>query len=166
MTMAIKQPCFVVMSGSHFIVQTSKLLQIDVRAVTLSQGHGKFIQYISPDPYILCTKYLRFSWNGFDVGGKQKLLWGGGRSRRGENKPKAYSHPRPEWLNNWTWCIFSWGSNDVSCDKFRGANQINIFLQNCVFFIVFFPQQQIYENLKLSFGEEELMANVREEWIG
>ena len=48
------------MSGSHFIVQTSKFMLIDTTAVTLSQGHGKVIQYISPDPYILCAKYLRF----------------------------------------------------------------------------------------------------------
>ena len=48
------------MSGSHFIAQTSKFLLIDATAVTLGQGHGKVIQYISPDPYILCAKYLRF----------------------------------------------------------------------------------------------------------
>ena len=48
------------MSGSHFIAQTSKLLLINAIAVTLGQGHGKVIQYISPDPYILCAKYQRF----------------------------------------------------------------------------------------------------------
>ena len=48
------------MSGSHFIAQTSKFLLIDATAVTLGQGHGKVIQYISPDPYIVCAKYLRF----------------------------------------------------------------------------------------------------------
>ena len=47
------------MSGSHFIAQTSKFLLIDATAVTLGQGHGKVIQYISPDPYILCAKYPR-----------------------------------------------------------------------------------------------------------
>ena len=57
-------------SGSHFIAQTSKFLLIDATAVTLGQGHGKVIQYIFPDPYILCAKYLRFSSNGFDVRGK------------------------------------------------------------------------------------------------
>ena len=51
------------MSGSYFIVQTSKFLLIDTTAVTLGQGHGKVIQYISPDPNILCAKYLRFSLN-------------------------------------------------------------------------------------------------------
>ena len=51
------------MSGSHFIVQTSKFMLIDATAATLGQGHGKVIQYISPDPYNLCAKYLRFSWN-------------------------------------------------------------------------------------------------------
>ena len=35
------------MSSSHFIVQTSKFLLIDATAVTLGQGHGKVIQYIS-----------------------------------------------------------------------------------------------------------------------
>ena len=39
-------------SGSPFIVQTRIFLLIDATAVTLGQGHGKVIQYISPDPYI------------------------------------------------------------------------------------------------------------------
>ena len=36
--------------------------------MTLGQGHGKVIQYIFPDLYILCLKYLRFGSNG--------LMWG------------------------------------------------------------------------------------------
>ena len=51
------------MSGSHFIGQTSKFLLIDATAVTLGLGHWKVIQYILPDLYILCPKYLRFSSN-------------------------------------------------------------------------------------------------------
>ena len=43
---------------------------MDATAVTLGQGHGKVIKYISPDPYILCAKYQKFSSNGFDVRGK------------------------------------------------------------------------------------------------
>ena len=43
------------MSGPHFIAQTNKFLLIDATAVTLGQGHGQVIQYISPDPYILCA---------------------------------------------------------------------------------------------------------------
>ena len=69
------------MSGSHFIVQTSKFLLIDATAVTLGQGHGKVIQYISPDPYILCAKYQKLCSNGFDVKGKS--FYGGGRGRGG-----------------------------------------------------------------------------------
>ena len=69
------------MSGSYFIAQTSKFLPIDATAVTLGQGHGKVIQYIFPDPCILCAKYLRFSWNGFDVRGKG--FCSGGRRRGG-----------------------------------------------------------------------------------
>ena len=65
------------MSGSYFIAQTSKFLLIDATAVTLDQGHRKVIQYILPDSYILCAKYLWFSSNGFDVRGKS--CWGGGR---------------------------------------------------------------------------------------
>ena len=65
-------------------MQTSKVLLIDVTAVTLGQGHGKVIQYISPDLYILCPKYLRFSSNGFDVRDKSRC---GGRGRRGGNEP-------------------------------------------------------------------------------
>ena len=62
--------CSDLMSGSHFIAQTSKFLLIDATAVTLGQGHRKVIQYISPDSYILSAKYLWFSSNGFDVRGK------------------------------------------------------------------------------------------------
>ena len=51
------------MSSSHLIPQTSKFLLIDATAVTLGQGHGKVIQYITPDSYILCAKYLWFSSN-------------------------------------------------------------------------------------------------------
>ena len=73
--------CSDLMSGSHFTALTSKFLLIFATAVTLGQGHGKVIQYISPDPYILCAKYLRFSSNGFDVRGKS--CCGGGRSSGG-----------------------------------------------------------------------------------
>ena len=72
------------MSGSHFIVQTSKFMLIDATAVTLGQGYGKVIQYISPDPYNLCAKYLRFSWNGLDVRGKSCSGGGHGGGLRWE----------------------------------------------------------------------------------
>ena len=75
------------MSGSHFIAQTSKFLLINATAVTLGQGHGNVIQYISPDPYILCAKYQRFSWNGFDVRGKS--FCGGEGGGRGGNELKT-----------------------------------------------------------------------------
>ena len=61
------------MSGSQFIVQTSKFLLINATDVTLGQGHGKVIQYIFPDLYFLCPKYVRVSWNTFRHE-KQKLL--------------------------------------------------------------------------------------------
>ena len=70
MTRAIMLLQFVVMSGSPFKVQASKFLLLNATAVTLCQGHGKVIPYISPDLYILCPKWLRFSSNGFDVRGK------------------------------------------------------------------------------------------------
>ena len=66
------------MSGSHFIAQTSKFLLIDATAVTLGQGHRKVIQYISPDSYILCAKYLRFSSKGFDMRDKSCCVGGRG----------------------------------------------------------------------------------------
>ena len=72
------------MSGSHYIVQTSKFLLIDATTVTLGQGHRKVIQYIFPDSYILCAKYLRFSWKGFDV--RDKSCCGGGRGGGNELK--------------------------------------------------------------------------------
>ena len=85
------------MSGSHFIAQTSIFMLINATAVTLGQGHGKVIQYISPDPYNLCAKYLRFSWNGLDARGKSCSCGRG--SGGGGNELKTYSHPRPGWLN-------------------------------------------------------------------
>ena len=81
------------MSGSHFIVQTSKFLLINATAVTLGQGHGKVIQHISLDTYILWVTYLRFSSNGFDVRGKSCCGGGGGGGGRGGGL-KTYSHPR------------------------------------------------------------------------
>ena len=70
----------------HFIMQTSKFLLINATAVTLGGGHRKVIRYISPDPYILCAKYLWFSFHGFDVRGKS--CCDGGRGR-GRNKLKT-----------------------------------------------------------------------------
>ena len=88
------------MSGSHFILQTSKFLLIDAAAVTLGLGHRKIIQSISPDSYILCAKYLWFSSNSFDVRGKCFCSSGRGGSRRSRNKLKTWSHPRLGWLND------------------------------------------------------------------
>ena len=70
-------------SGSHLIAQTSNFLVIDATAVTLGQGHGKVIPYISPDPYVLCAKYVRFTWKGFDVRGKSCCDGGRGGGGRG-----------------------------------------------------------------------------------
>ena len=69
------------MSGSHFIMQTRKFLLIDATAVTLGQGDGN-VEYISPDPYIVCAKYLRFSSNGFGMRGKSCCGGGGGGGGR------------------------------------------------------------------------------------
>ena len=82
------------MNGSHFIAQTSKFLLIAATAVTLGEGHGKVIQYISQDPYILCAKYVRFSSNSFDVRGKSCCGGGrgggrGGSGGRGGNELKT-----------------------------------------------------------------------------
>ena len=38
---------------------------INATAVTMGQGQRKVIQYISPDLYILCPKYVKFRINGF-----------------------------------------------------------------------------------------------------
>ena len=76
------------MNGSHFIGQTSNILRIDATAVTLCQGHGKVVQNISRNPYILCPNYLRFSSNCFDVRAKSRR--GGGRGgRRGGKELKT-----------------------------------------------------------------------------
>ena len=76
------------MSGSNFIAQTNKLLLID--ATALRQGHGMVIQYISPDPYILCSKHQRFSSYCFDVRGKSFCIGRRGRGGRGGNELKTY----------------------------------------------------------------------------
>ena len=83
------------MNGSYFIVETSKFLLIDATAVTLGQGHGKVIQYISPDPYILCAKYLRFSSNTFDVRGKSCC---GSEHGRGGNELKSPQTGVTKWV--------------------------------------------------------------------
>ena len=80
------------LSGSHFILQTSKFLFIKVTAVTLGQGHPKVIQYIFPDLYFHCPKYLRSSANGFGVRSKSHCGGGGGgrgRGRGGGNELKT-----------------------------------------------------------------------------
>ena len=76
------------MSDSYFIAQTSKFMLIDATAMTLGQGHWEVMQYISPDPYILWAKYLRFSSNGLDVRGKSFCGGGRGGGGRGGNKLK------------------------------------------------------------------------------
>ena len=81
--------CSEPMGGSHFIAQTSNFLLIDATGVTLGQGNGKVIQYISPDPYILCAKYLRFSSSGFDLRGKSCCGGGRGGGGRGGNELKT-----------------------------------------------------------------------------
>ena len=88
--------CSDLMSDSYFIAHTSKFLLIDATAVTMGQGHGKVIQYISPDPYILYAKYLRFSSNGFDTKGKSFCGGGrgGGGSGRGGNELKNKKSPQ------------------------------------------------------------------------
>ena len=45
------------MSGSHFIAQASKFLFIKATAVTLSEDHGKIIQYISINLYFLSETF-------------------------------------------------------------------------------------------------------------
>ena len=58
--------------------------------MTLGQGHRWVSQYISPDLYFLCPKYLRFITNGFDVRGESRC----GGSHSGGNELKTWSHPR------------------------------------------------------------------------
>ena len=48
----------------------------------LGQGQRKVIQYISPDLYFLCRKYLRLSSNGFDVISKSR--WASEDGRNGD----------------------------------------------------------------------------------
>ena len=82
MTRTMKLPCFVVIWWVFLTLsrRQANLCQ-SMSQQTLGQGHGNVIQYISPDPYDLCAKYLRFSWNGLDVRGKS--FCGGGRGGGG-----------------------------------------------------------------------------------
>ena len=92
MTRATKLPRFVVIPWVVLTLscRQAKFLLMDATTVALGQGHGKVIQYISPDPYILCAKYQRFSSNGFDVRGKSFCGGGRGRGRgRGGNRLKT-----------------------------------------------------------------------------
>ena len=86
--------CSDLMSGSHFVMQTNKFLLIDATAVTLGHGHEKVIQYISPDSYILCAKYLWFSTNGFDVRGKSFGCGGRGETNWKHKVTKNIKSPQ------------------------------------------------------------------------
>ena len=66
------------MSSSHFIAQTSTFLLIDATAVTLGQGHGEVIQYISQThiffvPNIWGLAQTVLTW-------EAKVFCGGGRA--------------------------------------------------------------------------------------
>ena len=86
------------MSDSHFVVQTSKFLLIDATAVALGEGHGKFIQYILPDQYILCSKYLRAQMV-LTLEAKVVAAADAAVTDGAETNWKHKSHPRPGWLN-------------------------------------------------------------------
>ena len=75
------------MIGSYLIVQTSKIVLIHATAVTLGQGDGQVIQYVSKDLFIFRAKYLRLSSNGFDVRGKSRC--GGGRGGGGGGRSET-----------------------------------------------------------------------------
>ena len=53
-------------------------LLINAKAATLGQHHRKADQYMSPDLYILCPKYVRIGTNGSDVSAKSRGGGGGG----------------------------------------------------------------------------------------
>ena len=97
--------CIDSMSGSYVIAQRSKFLLIYATAVTLGEGHRKVVQYIFPDPYILCAKYLRFSSNGFDVRGNSFCGGGGGGGGRGGGR----GGNEPGWLDYmWLEIYYFW----------------------------------------------------------
>ena len=76
MTRVIKLPRFVVIG---WVIRADKLCQI----------HGAVTQYILPDLYILCPKYLRCSVNGFDVRSKGHCGGVRGGGERGRNELKT-----------------------------------------------------------------------------
>ena len=99
MTRGIYLPSFVVIGG---VVLTLSCRE----AVTLGQGHRKAIQYMSPDLYFLCPKYLRSSSNDFDMRSKSRCSGGG----CGRNELKTQSHPRLGRLNYMQHTLQCWWS--------------------------------------------------------
>ena len=63
------------MSGSHCIVQTFFHQPMPTPATTLGQGHQKAIQYISPDLYFHCHKYVIWSSKRFWCEKPKLLRW-------------------------------------------------------------------------------------------
>ena len=88
---------------NQLIIMT-RAIKLQGFIVTLVQGDGKVIQYISRYLYIICPKHLRFSSSCFDVRGKRCCGgWRGGG--QGGNVMKTLSHPTQGWLIDSSWVI-------------------------------------------------------------
>ena len=99
---------------------TSKFLLINARAVTLGKGQRKVIQYIFPDLYFLCPKYLRFSSNRFDVRSKSHC-GGGGGGGGGGNDLKTYL-VTPDWGDLIKTVVFVSEHINITGLKFMGTS--------------------------------------------
>ena len=73
--MAIKS-CSDWMCGSSYFMQTSKFVFITATVMTLDKGHGNVNPYNFPDLDFLCSKYRRWSSNGFDMRSKNCVSGG------------------------------------------------------------------------------------------
>ena len=94
----------IISTAFNQVIIMTRAIKLQGVIVTLVQGHGKVIQYISRDLYIICPKHLRFSSSCFDVRGKRCCGgWRGGG--QGGNEMKTLSHPRQGWLNYSSWVI-------------------------------------------------------------
>ena len=85
-----------------WVIITLSCRQVCQSVPVMAMGHGMVMQYISPDLYFLCLKYLRFSTISFHI--RSKSCCGGSNNRE-------HSYSRPGWLYDIILCL--------SCSRYQ-----------------------------------------------